>query len=183
MEEQIPKYDLTAKAFSGLKRVVKGILKLARKQRYISFTAEDVFAELDVSDRVFKKTVKEDREEVFDDFETQRMIQYLEENQDLKNLGILFMFVTGVRVGELVALKRDDFFGNIVSIRRTESRVPNGEHKNEYIIKKFPKTQAAVRKVAIPMEYEWLVEKLCSSSDEYIFSEDGKRMTTNVFRR
>lgn len=183
LEKQIPKYSLTAKSFAGLKRVTKGILKSARKQRFIPFTADDVFAELDLTDRVFKKTIHEDREEVFDEFETQRMMQHLENNPNLKNLGILLMFVTGVRVGELVAIKKDDFFGNILSIRRMESRVPVSKGKNEYIIKEFPKTQAGVRTIAIPREYEWLIKKLCSGSDEYIFSENGVRMTTNVIRR
>ena len=40
------------------------------------------------------------------------MIDYLKENLDTKNIGILLMFATGIRVGKLVALKHDVFDGN-----------------------------------------------------------------------
>lgn len=38
------------------------------------------------------------------------------------NLGIMLMLVTGIRVGELAALKWDDYDGNGLKIRRTETR-------------------------------------------------------------
>ena len=36
-------------------------------------------------------------------------MEYLEDNLDIRNLGILLMFLTGIRVGELVTLKHEDF--------------------------------------------------------------------------
>lgn len=39
-------------------------------------------------------------------------MDYLEENLDAKNIGILLMFATGIRMGELVALKHDVFDRN-----------------------------------------------------------------------
>ena len=59
------------------------------------------------------------------------MINYLEENLDSYNLAILLMFVTGMRVGEVVTLKRCDLEENIVKIRRTETRYRVSEHKYE----------------------------------------------------
>ena len=60
----------------------------------------------------FKKTVKEDYEEVFDELELPKFTKYLAENADIVNLGIILMLVTGIRVGELAALKWDDYDGN-----------------------------------------------------------------------
>ena len=187
LEEQIPLYNLQSRAFSNLKAVAKGMVKYARKKRYIDYNADDINAELDISEKSFKKVIKEDYQEVFNEEETDKMIDYLINNKDLKNLAILFLFVTGLRIGELVALKHSDFDGNVVNVRRTESAIPS-EHpeicKTEYIIKEFPKTSAGVRSVVIPSEFGWLVDKLSKGiPDEYVFVENGKRMTTNCVRK
>ena len=45
---------------------------------------------------------------------------YLRENPDLRNLGILLTFETGLRVGELAALRASDLNGRVIRIRRSE---------------------------------------------------------------
>lgn len=186
LEEQIAIHSLTSKAFSNLKGIVKGMLKWARKKKYIDYTADDVLSILDVSERTFKKVIKEDDQEVFDEFEMPKIISYLIENKDIKNLGIILMFVTGLRVGELVALKHSDFNNGTVKIRRTETRVPKGEDGGyDYLIKEFPKSSAGVRTVVLPEEYHWLSDLLSNGKQEdFVFVDtNGKRMTTNVIRR
>lgn len=185
LEEQIPKHNLTAKAFANLKSLTKGFLKKARKQRLISFMVDDVFSELDVSEKEFKRTIKEDHEEVFDEDETPAVIDYLVNHLDKWNIGILLMFVTGIRVGELVALKHEVFNDNSFKIRRTETRyLVDGKYV--YTVKEFPKSEAGVRTVVIPKDYLWLVAEIkkLNPFGEYIFvNNKGERMTTNCFRR
>lgn len=186
LEEQIPEYNLTAKAFSNLKTVTRGFLKRAKKRKLINFSAEDVFVDLDTSDVDFHKVIKEDYEEVFDEEEMSLMVRYLEQNLDAKNIGILLMFVTGIRVGELVALKHDVFDGNTFKIRRTETRYLLEEGKYAYDIKEYPKSEAGVRTVIIPEDYAWLSTKIRSLNPfgDYVFVDSqGKRMTTNCIRR
>ena len=65
--------------------------------------------DLDTSDSIFKRTIKEDDEVVFNEDELPRYIECLEDRLDVVNLGILLMFLTGIRVGELVTLKFSDF--------------------------------------------------------------------------
>lgn len=190
LEEQIPKYNLTAKAFSNLKGITKGFLKRAKKQRLISFNVEELMNELDVSDTEFKKTIKEDYEEVFDDEEMDKIVNCLINNLDTKNVGILLMFVAGIRVGELVALKHEVFDGNTFKIKRMETRYENADktskQKYVYEVKEFAKTDAGIRTVVIPNDYQWLCKKITTLNPfgEYIFvDKNGKRMTTNCFRR
>ena len=109
LEEQISEYDLTAKAFSELKIITRGLLKRAKKRKLITFNVEAIFQELDTSDSDFCKVIKEDYQEVFDEDEMPIMMEYLEKNLDIYNLAILLMFVTGIRIGEAVALKHSDF--------------------------------------------------------------------------
>ena len=186
LEEQIPLHNLTSKAFSNLKTITRGFLKYAKKRKLVAFNVEEIFQDLDTSETDFRKVIKEDYEEVFDEKEMPIMIKYLEKNLDVKNIGILLMFATGIRVGELVALKHDAFDGNTIKIRRTETRFLGKDGKYVYDIKEFPKSEAGVRTVVIPEDYMWLCSKVRTLSPfgEYVFTDkNGKRMTTNCIRR
>jgi len=186
LEEQISEKELTAKAFSNLKTVTRGLLKRAKKRKLISFNVEELFQDLDTSETDFRKVIKEDYEEVFSEDEMPIMVDYLKENLDAKNIGILLMFATGIRVGELVALKHEVFDGNTFKIRRTETRYMGEDGKYVYDIKEFPKSEAGVRTVIIPDDYIWLCSKIkmLNPFGEYIFTDtNGKRMTTNCIRR
>lgn len=187
LEEQISECELTAKAFSLLKGITNGFLIYARKEKLIKFSVTDMIKELDISDREFKKIIKEDYEEVFSDEEWDVIIPYLTENLDIWNMGILLMFITGIRIGELVTLKHCDFDKDCrtLSIRRTETTYKDENNKAVYEVKDFPKTKAGVRSIAIPEDYAWLIKKikLLNPFEEYIFVRNGKRMTTNSFRR
>lgn len=183
LEEQIPEHDLTAKAFSNLKTVTKGFLKRAKKRKLIDFNVEELFTELDTSESDFKKVIKEDYQEVFDEYEMPKIMQYLEENLDMKNIAILLMFLTGARIGEIVALKHKDFYGNTFKIRRTETRYKkDGSYVCE--VKDFPKSQAGIRTAIIPKEYSWIVKKIqcLNPFEEYIFSSEGNVISTQSVR-
>ncbi len=152
----------------------------------ICFNVEELFQDLDTSDADFRKVIKEDYQEVFSEEEMPVMIDYLKENLDAKNIGILLMFATGIRVGELVALKHEVFEGNTFKIRRTETRYMGEDGKYVYDVKEFPKSSAGVRTVVIPEDYAWLCSKIkmLNPFGEYVFMDDkGKRMTTAHIRR
>jgi len=187
LEHQIPKFNMTAKAFSNLKTLVKGMFKRAKRDKFIDFHIEDVFIELDIQDREFRKVIKEDCQEVFNEEETDKIMEYLFQNIDIYNLGIILLFVTGMRIGELVVLQSSDFDddGRVVKIRKTETRYKEKDaHTCIYGIKHFPKTEAGVRNVIIPDDYLWIVKRLKMQNPfgEFIFMKDGRRMTTNMFR-
>lgn len=186
MEEQISSQNLSAKAFSNLKSITKGLLKRAKKRNLTSISIDEIFADMDLTDTSFKKTIKEDNQEVFNDEEFVKAFDYLTSDLDTKNIGILLMFISGIRVGELVALKHSDFDGNSFKVRRTETRIAKDSGGYNYLIKEFPKSAAGVRTVVIPETYSWLLNKikLCNPFGDYIFCDaKGNRMTTNCIRR
>ena len=190
VEEQVSRYDLTAKGFSNLKTISRGMLKWAKRKKFIDWNVEEFFDDLDISDRDFKKKIKEDSEEVFNDIELQKMVEYLKEDLNMVNLGILLMFVTGIRLGELSTLKWEDWIYNrdskipsILKIRRTETRYKvDGEYVFE--VKNFPKSEAGVRNIVIPRDCVWILQKLkCMSPfSEYIFFRNGHRIKGYIFR-
>lgn len=185
LEEQVSIENLTAKGFSNLKSLTRGFLKRASANGLIAYTAEDVFNRLDLTDTTFRKVIKEDYEEVFDDREMQLMMDYLTANLDTINLAICLLFVTGLRVGELVTLKHSDFDDFSLKVRRTETRYTDNTGKIIYDIKEFPKSAAGVRTIPIPADYAWLIKKIrhLNPFEEYIFlGRKGQRMTGNSIR-
>lgn len=182
LEEQIFEHMLSAKGFASLKTIARGFLKRAKKRKLISFNVEQLFQELDVSDIDFKKVIKEDYQEVFDEEEMPLIMEYLTHNRSIKHLGLLLMFVTGARIGEIVALKKSDFEENTFKVRRTETRyLKDGKYVNE--IKEYPKTDAGVRIVIVPLDYVWVIDELLNRDvEEYIFENDGERLSTQALR-
>lgn len=183
----ITEYELTAKAFSGLKGITKGFLKRAKKRKLIDMDVEHFFMELDVTDNDFKRRVINDEDEIFYDDEIVKIMNYIRQNPDARNLGIALMFVTGIRVGELVALKHEDFNGTTFQVKRTESRHRDDKLKKYvYYVDDFPKTPAGYRTVIVPTSQKWIVDKikLLNPFGEYIFLDSkGNRMNTVKMRK
>lgn len=185
LESQIPEYNLTAKGFGNLKCITRGLLKRAKKRKLICFNVEAVLDELDTSERDYKKVIKENYEEVFDETELPIIMNYLISNKDILNLGILLMFVTGARIGEIVSLKYEDFQENSFKIRRTETRYLNENGKYVCDVKEYPKTPAGVRTVIIPDDFVWIIKDLrrLNPFGDYVFMKNGKRVTAHNMRR
>ena len=177
LERQVPEHDLTAKAFSNLKSITRGFLRREKRRGFISWNVDMMLSEVDVSDRDFKKVIREDREEVFDEEELRTIVSYLKAHPDERNLALLLVFVTGIRIGEAVSLSPSDLRDGYIYIHRTESchRVKG---RSVYRVKDLPKTAASVRNVVIPREYEWLLKKLklLNPFGEWVFMDGDERM-------
>ena len=188
LEEQVPKYKLTSKDFSNLKTLTRGIFNYAKRRKYISWNVEAALLELKSSEFSFRQIDHEDDEEVFSTEEYEIIINMLLDDLDDTNLAILVMFITGIRVGELVALKHEDLnYDNLtIKIHRTERRIQRGDGKSDYIVIDRPKTRAGIRIVPIPEDYAWVMQKLKTTNPfkEYIFygKKNGKRMIAQTVR-
>lgn len=185
LERELADKNLSAKAFSSLKGITRGMLKRAKRRGLTDINVETMFLEVDVSDQEFSHKAIDSHKEVYDEREMQKIISHIKENPDIKNLGIALMFASGLRVGELVSLKYSDFSGNTISIHRTETRYKNSEGHYEYAVKESPKTKAGKRTVVIPDGYRWVMDKLCTYSpqEEYVFVDpNGIRINSGRIR-
>ena len=185
LEEQIPKHNLNAKAFSNLKTITRGILRRAKKKKFISFNVNEIFDDLEVSDRDFVKKTENVEKQIFNESEMPRVMEYLEgQKPTLLNLGILLMFVTGVRVGEICALKWEDWDGCSFHICRTETRYQK-DGKTVYEIVEHPKTAAGIRASVVPPHCIWIVKEIrkLNPFGEYVFENNGNRIKTYSFRK
>lgn len=109
--------------------------------------------------------------------EERKLIHYLKNNFDLTALGILLSLFTGLRIGELCALKWSDFSfeDKEFYVQRTMQRLQNfGENsaKKTVIEIDAPKSPSSLRKIPIP---ERLISYLKSSYIEEAYVLSGSR--------
>lgn len=186
LRSQIAEYNLTAKSFSGLRIIVKGIFQFAKKKKWTSLSISEFFGDLDISQNTFRKVIKEKEDEVFSEDEVPVLVDYLKKRPTVWNFGLLLALQTGLRVGELSALKKEDWCGDYLKIRRTETRQKNDQGKNILLIKNFTKTEAGMRDVILSdggkETLRWLVDN--NPDGQYLFeNSSGKRIRGNTFNK
>lgn len=182
--EAIHVHKMTAKGFSNLRTLILGIFKLAKKKKLVQYSIKNVIDDMDISRKLFRKVKHEDDELIFMDEEVEKVLNYFKQHKlDLKDLGILLLFYTGMRPGELSALTWDDVNGNIIKIHSTEIRYENENKEYIYEIRDFPKTEAGIRDVIVPQSQLWILKeiKTLNPSGKYVFEQHGERIRTCLF--
>ena len=96
--------------------------------------------------------------------EENKLLRYLKKHFDLTALGILLSLFTGLRIGELCALKWSDFslVDREFRVQRTMQRLHNFNEdtaRKTFIAIDTPKSQNSVRKIPIPAELMKLLQK------------------------
>ena len=184
LEESVGNLKLTSRAFSSMKTLTKNILKRARRDRLIDYSYADVFSELEVHPR---KVHKSPVSQVFTDRELPVLIQYLLDHQDVHNLCLLLMILTGLRVGEMSTLKYSDFLSDTCfEVKRTQTKWRDENGKYHYDVKDSPKTEAGFRKAFIPADYAWIIttlRKLRPFTEYLATNSSGERMTAETLRK
>lgn len=172
---------LTAKAWSGLRTLLSGMFKYAKKMGYTNISITSFLGDLDLSNKIFYKKIKNDEECVFNEKEMQSLVSYLVKNPKLGNLGVLFAVYTGMRVGEIVALKWEDINNNYIYVHRTQIRYYK-DGKEIYEIRDTPKTEAGVRKIVIVDRLKTIIKqlRLINPFTEYVFEKNNKPITKHV---
>ena len=187
IKETIAEKCLTAKAFSGLRIILKGILKYAKRMKYTTISASTFFEDLDIGKNSFKKTKKDPKTERFTDEEVHKIMDYISENITIRNLAIMLCFQTGVRVGELAVLKPEDinYQEKTIHIQRTEVTYKNDNGKSVVEVGDYPKTDESDRYIIIPDSCIDTIRRirLMNMKGEYLFQENKKRIRSNALRR
>ncbi|MCI8506921.1 MAG: site-specific integrase [Lachnospiraceae bacterium] len=180
--DSIHKHSLTQKGYSNLRTLIYGIFKRAKKRGFISYSITELIDDMEIPRKLFRKHQKSDDELVFMQDERPKVINYLMSKRDIINLGILLLFKTGLRPGELTALKWEDINQNIIHVCRTEIRY-RIDNKDIYEVRNFPKTEAGIRDVIIPINSVWILKeiRLLNPFGQYMFEEKGKRIRTYRF--
>ena len=135
---------LSPKTVQNIVILIKSAFKFAHREFHIPNAAENIGLP-----RVSTKEI-----EVFSNEEIVQLTQYLSKDCDISKLGILLCLYTGIRLGEVCALKWSDFDfqENFLKIRRTIQRIQNpepGPPKTKVIIDS-PKSKKSIRDIPLP---------------------------------
>ncbi|MCR5233970.1 MAG: site-specific integrase [Lachnospiraceae bacterium] len=135
--KRIIEKQITYRAWSDIKIVIKGIFKYAKRHQYTDIAIDDVLDYIDSEKKIFAKPrTKNDSDEVFTEDEVRKIEDYIDKRQkiSLVDLGIKLALRTGLRAGELAALKYSDLDMNTCAIRisRTEQHSKNETGHIEY---------------------------------------------------
>ncbi len=87
---------------------------------------------------------------VFSREEQRKLVEYLLKDIDIYKFGILLTLYTGLRVGELCALKWEDVDDNCVKITKTMLRLQSEKKGETKLITGPPKSLTSVRTIPIP---------------------------------
>lgn len=185
LENEVATKKLCKTSYQGLKNIVFGILKRAKIQGIISYRIEEILEYTEFGKNSFRKKKTDDEHEVFNEEETKIVFGYLVNNIDKHNLAILLMFLTGLRVGEVAALKVKNIKDNYLIIENSETRNKNENEKGHTYKLDLTKTETSERIVVLPEGCEWICQELkkLNPNGEFVFVNEKGRMTTNCFRR
>ena len=138
IKDTIVDMNLTKKAYNQMQILLKGGLLYAKEEGYTDFSAGMFFFDLVLSDKLFcHKEKPDDETQVFNDDEVQLLVNHLWKEQDLRGLGLILMFQTGMRVGELAALRHESVKNGCIRITATEETYKDPS-TGQKIYKKLP---------------------------------------------
>jgi integrase len=110
------------------------------------------------------RKVKQKKIRVLDEFQLDKLKNALDTDDDT-DLAILLMLVTGLRIGEVLALRPKHLQGNRLRIENTVVNVQAASLKNRPM--NSPKTDSSYRTVAIP---DYLAEILSEHSGNFLLT-------------
>lgn len=180
----IAEKQLTAKAWSGLRILINGMFKYAKKKGYTSISITHFMGDLMLSSKSFKPRVFTDKESVFTDREVNMIVDFMKEREpSIVNMGILLMFQTGLRIGELSALKWTDWNETSLNIDKTEVHYKNDKGKRVYEVREGAKTLAGRRTVILTNDAVHTLKniQILNPNGIYIFERDGTRIKARAF--
>lgn len=153
---------LSAKSVRDICVLVRSALRLAA----------EIFPSVEAMSHVKLPPYRQRKIQVLSEGEIQRIAAYALASPTPENIGILLCLNTGLRLGELCALRWSDidFYSGTVRVERTVQRVNFGG-KTRLLIQS-PKSESSIRSVPIPADMLFLLKKtaLLAAPDAYIMT-------------
>lgn len=186
LRETIIQMNLKRKQFAGLRSIIGGVFKYAKRQKYTNISISLFFQDLELSNRMFRRDKKNDNEQVFSEDETPILLKYLLAHpEDLLYLGIVLDFYTGLRTGELVALKFSDVEDGQIHVQRQQVRTSDNDGRVVYQIVDYTKTENGDRYVYLTESAQKVIKriKMLNPFGEYMFPGIKKHCFNNKLYR
>lgn len=169
-------FKMRPRAWSNMRILIRGMFLFAKKKGYTNIKINDYLEELDLSSKIFNHTKKPKQNVIFKQREIDIMLEYMKTSPSLSDFAISFAIYTGMRVGEIVALKWEDIGEDFIFVNRTQIRYYDDDGKIVYEIRDFPKTEAGIRDVPIVPQLKKIIKRLreINPFTEYLFEKNGE---------
>lgn len=131
---------------------------------------------------IFKPSNNSNNFHILERKDSIKLTNHIAEDLDETGLGILLALYTGLRIGEVCALKWEDidFHNSLIYVHSTVSRVKNN-NKTEYIVD-TPKTKSSVRLIPIPKKIIGFIKSIYSNrKSEYVISNKDEFVIPRSF--
>jgi integrase len=174
----IKNYNMSIKELNNMKYLMKDILKMAVRQEIIGTNPFDVAEIKTYGCKPPNK--KSDRSRVYLPDEKKRLFKAL--NEDISKhpdvtdaYAVFFLFKTGLRLGEIVAIKECDidFLNKEIHIQRMESKKKDENSKFQNVIVDYTKTSNGNRFLPLDDYDLKLLKKVISTNAFYDYYDSG----------
>lgn len=160
---------LSAKTIRDIVNVLKAILRYYEEEYNIKLN----YRKINVP-KLEKNHIK-----ILSDKEKQKIEKYCLKEKSLKSLGIILCLNTGLRVGEICALKWEniDLDEKNLYVKKTLQRVYDSKSKKSNIIIDKPKTESSVRCIPINKKLYEILKSIRSNynDDDFFLTGDSDK--------
>ena len=171
MKRKLVELKLPQRSWTNVKTITRGMFMHAKKNKLTRLNISAFLDELEVTKNVIRKPDKSNQ--VFTEREVEMILAECERSGTPTDFGIEIAVYTGLRSGEIAALKYSDINGRIMTVQRTCIAYKNEDDKITYGIQEFTKGAEGSRKVVVTKEVTDVIEKLRKSDErkqpEFIF--------------
>lgn len=160
---------LSAKTVTDVLSIIRNVLKFAiRKGMYVPCDGSAIQVKRTANPmRVFSKT------------EQEQLCKYILAEPEPCNIGIFVCLFTGLRIGEICALRWEDvsFADQTIHVHHTLQRVQNqsGNGPKTRIVVTTPKSSCSIRTIPIPDELSEMLAAHKRSSVGYLLTNDERK--------
>ena len=169
---------LSDKTIKDIVIIIKGSLKKAindGKVNHIELTF------------IYPKKQSNEKIYILSKNEQRKITNYALNNINNRNIGILLSLYSGIRIGELCALKWDDidFKKSMLKIDKTIQRIyikDISKNESKIIITK-PKTKNAYREIPINKDFLLILKQVKTCDNDYVISGTSKYIEPRTYRK
>ena len=150
---------------------IKDILSVLKE--IISYANEKYNLDIKIN-KVNLKNNDKSKKAVLTSSEQEKLEKYLTINIEPQKLGIIICLYTGLRIGEICALKWSDIDTSlgIIRVRKTIQRIQTtdkNESRKTKIVIDTPKTECSIRDIPISDRLNALIKRLTPNDDNFYF--------------
>lgn len=170
---------LSVKSIKDILIVLKMVMKFGVKHEWMNYYEWDI---------KYPTISKNNNIEVLTIAHHKKILDYIRQNFTFRNLGIYICLTTGLRIGEVCALRWSDIdeISGTIKVQRTIERIyiiEGGKRHTELIIN-TPKTQNSCREIPMSKELLALVKPLKKvfNADYYVLTNDISPTEPRTYR-